>query len=138
MKIKTIIIASLIILVLTGCSNNKLKCTQKSNSTTTNIIATFSKEGKINTLEFDRKTIYDKFDAYIDIHYYDLKEQYTSLDNIKGITYEVKENKNDITTKLNINYNELPNIDNRLIPIKRNETIEIAKEKLINEGYICK
>ena len=139
MRTKILIIAIIILITLTGCNTNKLECTKEQNSATIKINATFNKENNnIETLKFNQKTIYDKFNAYIDLHYYELKESYSSLDNINGITYDVKENKNDITINLNVDYNKLPNINNILIPIDKNSNIEIAKQKLINNGYTCK
>lgn len=139
MKKINYIILILTLIFLTGCEKTTLKCTRKKDNKEDTIILKFDKENTtIKNMDFDEKIVYNKLDAHIDLDYYDIKDTYTTFDNLKGITYEVNKNQNDIKIKLNIDFTLTDDDNIPLFTISKNMTKNDAKINLENQGYTCK
>lgn len=137
-RIKVVVLFLVTLLLITGCSSNSLKCTKEENNKTSKITVTFNKNNSIKTLNLIEKITYDKLDAHIDLEYYELKEKYSILDNLNGVTYKIKENKNDITITLNVDYTLLENDNYSLITISKNTDKTTTETNLNSIGYTCK
>jgi len=134
MKNIKIIIPLMLVVVLTACSSNKLKCTIKNSELNSKYVITFV-DNKVSSLSLKEKRIYDSLDALIDLDYYELVDKYQEFDR-KNIKYNIKENKNDIAIKINTEKGNYKN--NSILPIKENMTMEEAKSILESLNYVCK
>lgn len=124
----------MLVVVLTACSSNKLKCTIKNSELNSKYVITFV-DNKVSSLSLKEKRIYDSLDALIDLDYYELVDKYQEFDR-KNIKYNIKENKNDIAIKINTEKGNYKN--NSILPIKENMTMEEAKSILESLNYVCK
>ena len=134
MKYVKLIIPFLLVITLSACSSTKLKCTIKNNELDSKYVITF-KNNKFSSLSLKEKRIYDSLDAIIDLDYYELVNKYEELD-YKGVDYDIKENKNDISITLNTKEGKYKN--NSIIPITENMTMDDARSALTALGYTCK
>ena len=134
MKNIKIIIPLILVVLLTACSSNKLKCTIKNNELNSKYVITY-KDNKLSSLSFKEKKIYNSLDATIDLDYYELVNKYQELDS-KNINYDIKENKNDITIKINAEEGSYKN--NNILSIKEDTTMDEARSILTALGYVCK
>lgn len=133
-KIKVLILL-ITIIILSGCSK-KLTCTYQSDIDNNKAVIEF-KDEKIISLKEENKKTFDSLDAHIDLYNEEQLETYKILDNIEGVTYDVKEKKNDVITTINVDYN-IYNLNNNLIKINK----EMTRDQVINIyqslGYSCK
>ncbi len=123
-----------IILFSCGCSN-KLECEKQEENILEKVSISF-KDNKPSLATYEIKYTYDSLDAYIDMKLLELQEEYAIYDNIKGLTYNIKENDNDLIVKINLDYTIYNNSRNE-IPIIIND-IENNKINLNNLGFKCK
>lgn len=127
----------LLILATCGCGN-KLICTKETTGEINHLNITF-KKAKPENLKWQRTIIFASDDAYIDMSYLELQEYYSQLDNIQGLTYEVKEkDKNDrIIVTIDIDFNIYKENNTFSLPISL-DNLKTNKTNLENSGYKCK
>lgn len=133
-KIKVIILL-IGIIILSGCSK-KLTCTYQSETDNNKIVINF-KEDKVISVKEENKKTFDSLDAHIDLYNEEQIETYKVLDNINGVTYDVKEKKNDVITTVNVDY-EIYNSNNNLIKINKDMTYDNIINLYQSNGYSCK
>lgn len=138
-KIKLLCIIVIILFLFTGCSSRTVRCVKEENNTKTTIKLKFDDDYIIKSISQLQVKKYDRYDAHIELDYYDLKARYQELDNVDGIKYDLKENKFDITINLDIDYTKLKNDDNSLILVELYSNKDYIINRLINNNdFICK
>lgn len=137
-KRKLLCVIMIMLFLLTGCSSKTVRCIKEENNTKTTIKLKFDNNNIIESMSQYQIKKYDRYDAHIELDYYDLKEKYQKLDNIKGIKYDLKENKFDITINLDIDYKKLENDDSSLILVELYSDKDYTVNRLVNDNFTCR
>ena len=126
----------LIVFLFSGCSQT-LTCTYNSD-TENNIVKINFIDDKVAKINVEEVKTYDENDAYVEMFYYEQLNKYNFLEDIDGVKYDIKEKKSTVTTKIEIDFTKIDNLDNKNIKVNNQTSSSDAKNIYGYLGYECK
>lgn len=140
-KFICVLSCSLFALVLTGCGTKTLTCTKTSTDdgmeTKENIKVNF-KNDKPSTAEMNMKMSFDEDSkSYMGMFYGILESTFANYEQ-EGLTIETDKTDDEITVKMNVDFNKVESTDELDFDIEADEDFESVKEDLESDGYKCK
>lgn len=137
-KRKELILLFVVTVLLTGCGN-KLKCEidglVEGRKYTSTVVVKF-KDEKPSTYSFKDKMMFDPEDPNAEIYYHSKYDEYSTLLSEKKA--RISNNTDNISFKVKYDFEEDHSSQENKILIGRDDSREIAKNKLENVGYRCK
>ena len=101
---KKVFLLLFIVFFVCGCSN--LKCERVIDNEDKTIKVTF-KDEKVNKLSIHEIKSFARTDAYLDLYYYEQNTYLSSLNIPDGFNFSVVDHKEDVTTKISIDFRSL-------------------------------
>ena len=136
MRKSKFILLILIVFLFSGCSNT-LTCIYEQDKNYNVVKMKFS-DDKITKLSVKEEKTYDDTDAYVEMFYYEQLSAYNFLENIEGVKYKIKERKSTVTTKIEIDFSKVSNLNSKLIKVNNRNSYNDAKNIYTYLGYDCK
>ena len=136
MKKSKIILLILLVFLFSGCSK-KLNCVKESENIKSVVNMKFKDNIISKSITTDER-FFDDSDAYIEMYYYEQKNTYSTLDDIEGVKYKIKENKSSVTTKLEVDFDDLIVSSSNLITLVPETSYNVANSIYTRLGYVCK
>lgn len=132
---KKVFLLLFIVFFVCGCSN--LKCERVIDNEDKTIKVTF-KDEKVNKLSIHEIKSFSRTDAYLDLYYYEQNTYLSSLNIPDGFNFSVVDHKEDVTTKISIDFSKVKEDVSSVTSIKRGMSKEEVLNTLNNQGYVCK
>jgi len=130
------IIFFVMIFLLTGCSDT-LKCERSLNEEEKKAKITFQ-ENEISEAVLIENRFFDKNDAHLDLYYYEQKNYLESLEISSGLTFQVVDHKDKVTTHITLDFTTLNQDISAIMPLKKKMSKQEVKEVFESQAYSCK
>lgn len=137
MKLRYGFFLVILVILVTGCGKNSLKCVYESDSNDSVVNMKFNKDGIIFLKEKDVQK-YSDDDAYVEMFYYEQVDKFVEIDNVSGIKYDIKKRNSNVYTNVNIDYKALGEYDSDIIIVDKNNDYDSSKGIFEDLGYSCK
>lgn len=137
MKLRYGFFLVILVVLVTGCGKNSLKCVYESDSNDSVVNMKFNKDGIIFLKEKDVQK-YSDDDAYVEMFYYEQVDKFVEIDNVSGIKYDIKKRNSNVYTNVNIDYKALGEYDSDIIIVDKNNDYDSSKSIFEDLGYSCK
>lgn len=137
MKLRYGFFLVILVVLVTGCGKNSLKCVYESDSNDSVVNMKFNKDGIIFLKEKDVQK-YSDDDAYVEMFYYEQVDKFVEIDNVSGIKYDIKKRNSNVYTNVNIDYKALGEYDSDIIIVDKNNDYDSSKGIFEDLGYSCK
>ncbi len=137
MKLRYGFFLVILVVLVTGCGKNSLKCVYESDSNDSVVNMKFNKDGITFLKEKDVQK-YSDDDAYVEMFYYEQVDKFVEIDNVSGVKYDIKKRNSNVYTNLNIDYKALGEYDSDIIIVDKNNDYDSSKSIFEDLGYSCK
>lgn len=135
-RIKSMSLLFLIsVLLLTGCSSNKLKCEIKTNNYTSKVVIDYS-DDKPTKYKFNDKMLFSATSSSAEIYYHSKYAEYGTL--IAEKFAHMRNTPEYVEMKIKYDFTKNNSAQENKLLISKTDSKENAKQKLENLGYKCK